>query len=155
MRKWRKQNPEKIKEYRKRLLEKNPNYDKEQYERHREYELQYKRDHREQIRIQERKWRAKNPEKVRRYYNQHLQNLIKLKREFIEMLGSKCQNPKCGIKATDSNLCIFDFHHINPEEKESKNESRTRGFKQKILDGKIKLLCANCHRLEHEKPRKN
>lgn len=67
---------------------------------------------------------------------------------FVELLGNKCS--KCGIIATNENLVIFDFHHINPDEKDFDISSRQRKFIKEIRSGKIQLLCANCHRLEHK-----
>lgn len=64
----------------------------------------------------------------------------------VELLGGKCFTclgmfPKC----------VYDFHHINPNEKEftiseNRGVSEKRYFKEVL---KCKLLCANCHRLEH------
>ena len=71
----------------------------------------------------------------------------KLKIKYIKMLEEKCNS--CNIALDKNNACIFDFHHVNNEDKESVHEYRTKGFKTKIKEGKIKLLCSNCHRLVH------
>jgi len=63
-----------------------------------------------------------------------------LKREYVAMLGNKCS--RCGY---DKYIGALEFHHINREDKEDNKECTTKGFKQKILEGKIQLLCANCH----------
>jgi hypothetical protein len=57
------------------------------------------------------------------------------------MLGGKCEI--CGYSKC---LSALDFHHLNPNEKEKRWEWQLKGFEQKIKDGKIQLLCANCHR---------
>ncbi|CAB4156106.1 hypothetical protein UFOVP662_40 [uncultured Caudovirales phage] len=66
----------------------------------------------------------------------------------IELLGGKCNN--CNGKFEP---CVYDFHHIKPEEKEftiGENMliSKERFFKEV---SKCILLCANCHRMEHHK----
>lgn len=69
--------------------------------------------------------------------------------KYIKLLGSECQN--CGIKLTDTNFSIFDFHHIHPEEKEY-TWSKLRLFSDSRIEqelSKCKLLCSNCHRLVH------
>ena len=44
----------------------------------------------------------------------------------------------------------FDFHHINPEEKEFNISSKYKSFKKlKIELEKCELLCAICHRKIH------
>jgi mannose/cellobiose epimerase-like protein (N-acyl-D-glucosamine 2-epimerase family) len=63
------------------------------------------------------------------------------------MLGGKCQ--KCGYNKC---FAVFDFHHINPEDRHRTRESREyiyKFFEKLVLDGKIQLLCANCHREKH------
>jgi hypothetical protein len=67
----------------------------------------------------------------------------------VEYLGGECRH--CGL-VTD-HLCVYDFHHVDMKEKEADpgsllHYSWTRI--QKELD-KCILLCANCHRIEHEK----
>lgn len=58
----------------------------------------------------------------------------------------KCE--QCG----DQRWWVLDFHHKNPEEKDSEVSSLIRkGNKSKILEeiSKCKVLCANCHRDLH------
>jgi len=66
----------------------------------------------------------------------------------IEYKGGKCEN--CG---GEFHPAIFDFHHVNPEEKDVdpwiiKDWAWDR---QKVELDKCVLLCSNCHRLEHYK----
>jgi len=68
------------------------------------------------------------------------------KKYFVDMLGSKCK--VCGYFKC---LSALEFHHTNPKEKEGKQEWRGKKsrFEKKIKEGKIELLCANCHREFH------
>ena len=118
----------------------------------------------------ERKWREKNRKKLRKYnrnyYHTHSEKMRdavkrweqkhfpKYKMKFAILLGGKCQ--KCGIIITMSNLCIFDFHHIDGKgQYEHAWKKQPKKFEKKIRTGKIALLCANCHRLEHHPKEKN
>lgn len=66
----------------------------------------------------------------------------------IKYLGGECK--KCGWKGDNA---VFQFHHINPDEKEftfGNVGNKSWNFLKKELD-KCVLLCANCHALEHSK----
>lgn len=65
-------------------------------------------------------------------YEYQKRRWVNRKVEAILYKGGKCA--ACGIEYNGENGAIFDFHHINPEEKE--------------LDKEI-CLCSNCHRLIH------
>jgi len=70
--------------------------------------------------------------------------------KYICYLGGKCN--RCGIELNEENYSIFDFHHINPTEKEyvwTKLRLQSESKVIKELD-KCILLCANCHRLVHQ-----
>lgn len=72
-----------------------------------------------------------------------------IKKRGIQALGGKCSH--CGAVLEP---CCYDFHHLNPEEKDfTISNSQTNGAKSwnKIRDElkKCTLLCANCHRLVH------
>lgn len=63
--------------------------------------------------------------------------------------GGKCA--VCGIEYDGSNGAIFDFHHLNPKEKEyewGKLRARSWNSIKEELDKEI-CLCSNCHRLIH------
>ena len=69
----------------------------------------------------------------------------------VDYLGGECLD--CGTEATETNICIFDFHHLDPSSKED-NPSfllKTLKFTEKVIEelDKCVLLCANCHRLRH------
>ena len=67
----------------------------------------------------------------------------------IKAKGSQCQD--CGIKATENNYPIFDFHHRDPSTKEASwNKMRLWGESKRESElNKCDLLCSNCHRLRH------
>ena len=68
----------------------------------------------------------------------------------IELKGGKCQH--CGY---DKYHGALEFHHIDPTVKESnwdKKWSRSWKTIAESIDRTI-LLCANCHREEHERIR--
>ena len=71
-----------------------------------------------------------------------------MKLKAIEYLGGMCQD--CGIQGSS---WIFDFHHKVPSEKEwhwgNRRTSNWENLKSEL--DKCELLCANCHRLRHEK----
>lgn len=69
---------------------------------------------------------------------------IKTKAKYIRMLGGKCN--RCGYSR-----CVgaFDFHHIGQSKEVRLHEYYLKRFEQKVKDGKIMLLCANCHRELH------
>lgn len=70
---------------------------------------------------------------------------------FVKEMGNCCEC--CGLAYDNSNLSLFEFHHIDPKEKKFvwtklrlKSESKIREELEKC-----QLLCANCHRLKHWK----
>lgn len=77
----------------------------------------------------------------------------KLKLQAIEYKGGKCEY--CGYNNSPSAL---EFHHTNPNEKDFSISSKgtIRNFdKIKPELDKCIMLCANCHREEHDKLNKN
>jgi len=73
---------------------------------------------------------------------------LKRKLYLIDLRGSCCE--KCGY---NKNLSALDFHHKEPGEKESQLDMRTlsNSSMKWILEefAKCEVLCANCHREEH------
>lgn len=73
---------------------------------------------------------------------------LRLKEMAIASMGGKCED--CGIV---SHPDIYDFHHLDPLEK----DHSWRTLKKQSLEtikkelSKCALLCANCHRLRHVK----
>lgn len=71
----------------------------------------------------------------------------KLKERAVEYKGGKCS--KCGY---DKCLAAFDFHHLDPDQKDFRiSGGHYRSFEniRAELD-KTVLLCANCHREVHD-----
>lgn len=81
------------------------------------------------------------------YTNQKRRGL-KRKLEVINSLGGCCS--RCGYKR---NIAALEFHHLDPNEKEFQidlrhfSNSSLEKLKQEL--DKCILLCANCHREEH------
>lgn len=72
------------------------------------------------------------------------------KRQWLRSIKEDLQCEICGEART---VCL-DFHHRNPDEKEGTiNEVLYKWSKERILAeiAKCSILCANCHRVEHEK----
>ena len=71
---------------------------------------------------------------------------IERKKWAVEYLGGACQN--CGHKF--HHVC-YDFHHIDPTEKETGIakllDSSLKTLKREL--DKCRLLCGHCHRMLH------
>lgn len=82
------------------------------------------------------------------YYKKQQERAWSRKLELIDMMGGKCS--RCGY---DKNIAALEFHHINPDEKSFQLDARhlSNTNMVKIMDEakKCALLCANCHREEH------
>ena len=79
---------------------------------------------------------------------------LEMKISAITYKGSKCED--CGIAFPVYPPNVFDFHHINPDEKEHglnqllrRRRSITGDVKEEL--DKCVLLCSNCHRMRHKK----
>ena len=73
-------------------------------------------------------------------------NRQNVKIKAIDYLGGKCS--KCGY---DKCIAALEFHHLDPNEKDKDYTNYKGSFSDKLkteLD-KCVLLCANCHREEH------
>ena len=73
----------------------------------------------------------------------------KLKQDCVEYKGGKCED--CGMTGHPA---IFDFHHLDPSEKDfviSKIKFLKFCDRHKAELDKCILLCAICHRLRHVK----
>jgi len=98
----------------------------------------------------------KNKKRLQSYckncFNKYTADRWKFRRiEALAYKGNKCCD--CLIKYDGTNSCIFDFHHLNPEQKEFEWTKMRQINKNKLLLelDKTVLLCSNCHRLRHYK----
>lgn len=114
-----------------------------------EYRDRYKAKHPDRIRAASKKFKEANKERLR-----ITQSLSQKKRcqanklKAIEYKGGKCFDCK-----NEYEQCCYDFHHINPLEKDlniAQMAGRTFDGIKNELD-KCVLLCSNCHRIRHFK----
>ena len=83
--------------------------------------------------------RIKYRERINSYYRLRKHEL---KWKFVQQLGNKCFDCHQSFP-----LEVYDFHHLDPTQK----EGSVLDLKEKELE-KCVLLCSNCHRLRHIKP---
>ncbi len=100
----------------------------------------------------QREWYQNNKE--RQAKRQREKRLIR-KRWFYQTFvdGKKCL--ECG----EDDPCTFDFHHLNPEEKDEAIFDMVHNLRtEKRITTEIEkciILCSNCHRKLHNKHRLN
>ena len=116
-----------LKEWRRRNPEKNSLYCKRWYMKKR---LEYFR-----------KWREEHKDYLRKYRAKYFKEK-ELRRRF-ELIMAK--GGKCEICGYDDSFCALEFHHLNPEEKNSEKEWKKPDFDL----SKVILVCANCHKFIH------
>ena len=97
-------------------------------------------------------WRKQNKEFVRDYnksrYANSLERVRSFKRSYIEYMGSECV--MCGLLFDGKNAAVFDFHHVDPSQKECNFGGNNRKLETvKTELDKCVLVCSNCHRLLH------
>lgn len=82
-------------------------------------------------------------------YDYQVQRWINRKIKAIEHMGNQCAD--CGLHVRDSHYSVFEFHHINPEEKDASwTKLRLRSWDSILHElAKCVMLCANCHRIRH------
>lgn len=69
----------------------------------------------------------------------------------INYKGGKCED--CFLELSKSHYAVFEFHHLNPKQKDF-DWSKLRFQSIKTIESeldKCALLCANCHRIRHVK----
>ena len=129
-------------------LEKTRAHDRAKYannpkyrERKLAYNKKYQKENAEKLKAYKKQWAKDNLEKQRIKRQE-------LKDQLIEKKGGRCEI--CGWAGHQS---AFDFHHIDPLDREWNNGrggewvlKKYRG--DEALD-KVQLLCANCHRILH------
>jgi predicted nucleic-acid-binding Zn-ribbon protein len=82
--------------------------------------------------------------------NRETRNRIrKERREWFQEIKKTLKCEQCG----NSDFRVLDLHHLDPAQKDTEVSSLVQNghSKKKILDeiAKCKVLCANCHRIEH------
>jgi hypothetical protein len=96
------------------------------------------------------KGRKNGSSHCRECFNKYcIERWIQKKIKAIEYKGCTCVD--CGLSYPQTPYQVFDFHHLNPKDKEfdwTKLRLRSWDSISKELD-KCDLLCANCHRIRH------
>lgn len=92
--------------------------------------------------------RRQNPEWLKQHRNKYKQEFRKRKQFAVELMGGKCFD--CGGVFHQS---VYDFHHLDPSEKEGNPSSFLTKTDERLKEelNKCVLLCANCHRIRHFK----
>lgn len=86
-----------------------------------------------------------NERRIRYNYNNRIYR-AKAKQDAVEFMGGKCNH--CGGVF---HFSAFDFHHLDPAEKDVDPGALIRVAGKRLYDElkKCVLLCANCHRIHH------
>ena len=83
----------------------------------------------------------------RKYYIREFKR--KKKERAVSYLGGSCLDCKGTFPAA-----VYDFHHLNPKDKEGKLSAMLSNNKWEDVVGELDkcvLLCSNCHRIRHIK----
>lgn len=116
---------------------------------HYEYGKAWRKNHRKECNDSVRNYRKNHPEYRKSVREYQFERSRKFKRELVIIAGGKCVH--CGYNKCDSAL---EFHHIDRKDKEKFNifskEDREKLI-ELIKEGKVIMLCSNCHREEHFK----
>ncbi len=84
----------------------------------------------------------------KRRYTQFVERRATFKKELLELMGGQCFDCKQIYP-----FCCYDFHHLDPNEKEANVAVLLSHYsipKRELILKEVKkciLLCANCHRL--------
>lgn len=102
-----------------------------------------------------REYKDRNREKIREYniaYQRKYRSSGRKQARKLEMCEYKgCKCVMCGLIATEVTISAFDFHHLDPSEKEYTPSDMVNMRWERIVDelDKCVLLCSNCHRIIH------
>lgn len=70
-----------------------------------------------------------------------------MKRKLVICFGSKCGI--CGLVDDD---IVYDFHHLDPKEKEMRIAAKVQSWEKIVIEAnKCVMLCSHCHRKVHAK----
>lgn len=95
----------------------------------------------------QKRYRKNNPDKIR---NDKRERYRKLKLKAMTVMNNKCDH--CNIVYDGTNAPIFEFHHLDPTQKDNgvtRMFSRNKWETVLIELKKCILICANCHNKEH------
>lgn len=91
--------------------------------------------------------RENNPQKLKNRFDYSLDRRRKSKSFWVQKFGGSCLHCK-GIFPD----AVYEFHHTDPSSKD-KTPAQLFVHKYSIIEkelAKCIMLCANCHRIEHE-----
>ena len=76
---------------------------------------------------------------------------IERKRKAINYKGNECTD--CNLNLANSHYSVFEFHHLDPSEKDHDwTKLRLKSWTAIQMElNKCVLLCANCHRVRHSR----
>ena len=89
-----------------------------------------------------------NPEKLKQRHAYAAKRRQENKSFYVKQFGSVCAN--CNQEFPD---CVFEFHHTNHLEKELE-PSHMFHLRKEVIENELSkciMLCANCHRIEHDR----
>ncbi len=94
--------------------------------------------------------RKNGSSKCKKCFNKYCgERWVQKKIDAIHYKGGECVD--CKSSYPEYPYVIFEFHHLNPTQKDGDwSKMRLRSW-SKITDGldKCDLLCSNCHRIRH------
>lgn len=92
-----------------------------------------------------RKWHS-NRDNLDRRNKKVMQRIRQRKQDLVQLFGNKCQD--CGQSFPQ---CCYDFHHLDPTEKDHNISHMLTLSPERLLIEKEKcvMLCSNCHRIRH------
>lgn len=92
------------------------------------------------IRFQQQSHRAENPD----YTKESRDRFQAKKQKAVDLFGNKCAHCEQSFPN-----CVYDFHHVNPDEKEHINVFHRSWKRIQEELAKCIMLCSNCHRIHH------
>lgn len=150
------------------IRERNKNYYLKNKDKFSSYSKKWKENNKEKVKESGKKYREAHKEQLNEYSRQHREQRLETYRKYnrahaedriinsailIEYKGGKCEI--CGLEYNGKNGPVFDFHHLNPEEKDFNISTKIKAktIPQKVYDevDKCILVCSNCHRMLHSK----
>lgn len=125
------------------MTEKYSSFSEEKKQRIREASLKWYHENKEAAALKAKSWRAKNKDYV---VQKQREDKRKRKLWAIEYLGGQCT--ACAQKFHPS---VYEFHHKDPSTKDRDPSKMLQLSMERLTEelDKCILLCANCHRFEH------